>query len=149
MAASLRHGHVDSPYTIEGDALDAAVGHARETVPAECCGLLVGRGDQILKAVRARNLHEGLDRFLIDPRAHIDALRDARAAGLEVLGFYHSHPHSMARPSRADLEEAAYPDHVHMIIGLESEEADVRLYAMAEGAYTEIGLVRVNRIVSE
>ena len=69
-------------------------------------------------------------RFLIDPKDHIDARRRARAQGLDVVGFYHSHPHSPPDPSSSDEAEASYPDHLYLIVGLASEPPDVRLYRL-------------------
>ena len=107
---------------------DAVVAHARDAAPAECCGLLVGAHGAISSAVRARNLSPDASRFLIDPRDHIDARREARAAGLDVVGFYHSHPRSEAKPSPRDLAEASYPNHLCLIVGLLGEAAEIRLY---------------------
>ena len=114
---------------------DAVVAHARDAAPAECCGLLVGAHGAIASAVRARNLSTDASRFLIDPRDHIKARRDARAAGLDVVGFYHSHPHSPATPSATDLAEAAYPNHLYLIVGLTGEAVDVRLYRFTGEAF--------------
>jgi len=94
-----------------------------------------------MEAVPARNLSEDPNRFLIDPAGHIDARRRARQRGLEVVGFYHSHPHSPARPSATDLAEASYPDHVHLIVGLQSGSADIRLFKMSDQGFEEVALV--------
>ncbi len=59
---------------------DAVVAHAREAVPDECCGILIGTHDEVVAAVRAANLSESSSRFLIDPQDHIRARREARAA---------------------------------------------------------------------
>ncbi len=107
---------------------DAVVAHAREAAPRECCGLLVGSGGAIVSAVRARNLADRASRFLIDPRDHINARRAARDQGLDVVGFYHSHPHSAPEPSPSDLAEASYPNHLYLIVGLAGEAAELRLY---------------------
>jgi proteasome lid subunit RPN8/RPN11 len=107
---------------------DDVIAHARETAPAECCGMLIGRAAEIVAAVRAANVADTPTRYEIDPKDHIEARREARARGLEVVGFYHSHPHSDARPSPTDVAEATYENHVYLIVGLTSEAADVRLY---------------------
>ena len=107
---------------------DAVVAHAREAAPRECCGLLVGSAAAIVSAVRAKNLAESPPRFLIDPKDHIDARRNARSRGLDVVGFYHSHPASAPEPSATDLAEASYPNHVYLIVGLQDEAAETRLY---------------------
>ena len=106
---------------------DAVVAHAREETPRECCGILVGTSHAIVAAVRAANLSDSPSRFLIDPQDHIRARREARAAGLEIIGFYHSHPHSNAQPSATDLAEASYAGYLYLIVGLIGDP-DVRLY---------------------
>jgi desampylase len=120
---------------------DEVVAHAREAAPYECCGMLIGTGDAVLTAVRAVNLAEQPSRFLIDPADHIRARREARAAGLDVVGFYHSHPHSDATPSSTDLAEASYVDALYLIVGLASEGADVRLYRFTGEAFERVSTV--------
>jgi proteasome lid subunit RPN8/RPN11 len=115
---------------------DLVIAHARDAAPAECCGVLVGTAAAVTAAVRAGNLSDNPNRFLLDPKDHIRARRDARAAGLEIVGFYHSHPHSPAEPSETDRAEAwLYPNHLHLIVGLAGEAADVRLYRFIDGNF--------------
>jgi [CysO sulfur-carrier protein]-S-L-cysteine hydrolase len=112
--------------------------HAQECRPRECCGVLIGKDGEITHAIRAVNLAEGTTRFLLDPKAHIEARRTARAQGLDVVGFYHSHPHSQAYPSPADLAEAAYPECVHLIVGFVEGKPEARLFNYAAGAASEL-----------
>ena len=120
--------------------LDAIVAHARAAAPAECCGLLIGSGAAIVQAVRARNIAAKPARFLIDPKDHIDARREARRRGLEVLGFYHSHPQSPAWPSETDVAEAAYPEAVHLIVSLAGGDTDAGLFRIDRGTAVEVPL---------
>jgi len=122
---------------------DEVIAHARETALAECCGMLVGTPAAIVSAVRATNLSDNPSRFLIDPKDHIRARRDARARGLDVVGFYHSHPHSDARPSPTDLAEASYENHLYLIVGLTKDAADVRLYRFNSGVFEIVRSVRL------
>jgi proteasome lid subunit RPN8/RPN11 len=126
--------------TIYRQVLDDIVAHARAALPAECCGLLLGRGDRISEASRAPNLSADTNRFLIDPKAHIDIRREARRRDLEVLGFYHSHPHSPAQPSTADLAETSYREQVHLIVSLQTEPPAVRLFRIEENTCREVPL---------
>src|SRR6266404_3537437 len=105
--------------------------------------MLIGSGASIDEAVRARNIAESRTRFLIDPKNHLDAMRAARSRGLEVLGFYHSHPHSPAWPSPTDVTEAAYPDSVYLIVSLEGAVEDTRLFRIGHGGATELPLITV------
>jgi proteasome lid subunit RPN8/RPN11 len=85
---------------IKRRVLYAMARHARTEAPDECCGLLVGRAGRVDRVHPARNRHtQPRRRYLIDPRDHFEAIRDARRRGAEVIGAYHSHPASTVRPS--------------------------------------------------
>ena len=130
--------------TTTRDVRDRLIAHAREEFPRECCGILLGRGDEIVEARRARNVASSpATRFVIDAKDHIDARRDGRARGLEILGFYHSHPHGAAVPSATDVAEAGYPGSVYAIIGLAADAPEVRVFEFADGNFHERPLVTV------
>ena len=120
------------------------VAHAREASPEECCGLLLGLGDEIVEAVRARNLAaEPATRFLIDPADHFAARRTARGRGLEVVGFYHSHPSSPPEPSERDRAEFSYAGHLYAIVSLRVEPAEIRLFRFDAGNFHRVSFVTV------
>ena len=131
-------------FRITHAALETVVAHARAVQPAECCGLLIGTGRSIVEAARAKNIAAGPTRFLIDPEDHINARRAARGRGLDVVGFYHSHPHSPAWPSTTDVAEAAYPEAVYLIVSLEGGAANVRLFRIEGGSAIELPFVSVS-----
>jgi proteasome lid subunit RPN8/RPN11 len=125
-------------------ALDAIVRRARAAAPDECCGVLIGNADVVKEAVEARNIADHPPtRFLIDPKDHFDAVRSARQCGLDVIGFYHSHPRSRASPSPSDVAEASYPDHLFLIVGLTTEPPDVQLFRFADGNFVATPFVTV------
>ncbi len=86
--------------------------HGEEAFPNECCGALLGRRTagawQVDSLVRAANTRaeSRLDRYEIAPAQLVKIAREARSRGLEIAGFYHSHPDHPARWSATDLEEA-------------------------------------------
>jgi len=130
--------------TVTASVIDAVVRHARAEAPNECCGILVGDEQTVEEAVRAGNISERpLTRFRIEPKDHLDALRHARLRGRDVVGFYHSHPHSPASPSPTDIAEATYPGHLFLIVGLAVDPPDVRLYRFAAGNFLETTFVTV------
>ena len=115
-------------------ALEEIIAHARVEAPSECCGLLLGSGLTIAAAARTTNIASNrYARFLIDPKQHIDIRRDARARGVEVVGFYHSHPRSPALPSTSDLAEATYPGHLYLIVSLAAPPPAVSIYRLDDG----------------
>jgi len=119
--------------TVNAAALAAIVAHAEAERPRECCGVLLGSGTTIVEAIGTENLADAVDRFLIDPKGHIDARRAGRARGLDVVGFYHSHPGAPAVPSSVDLAEASYPSHFYLIVSLLDTQPDARLYWLESG----------------
>ena len=126
--------------TIVESALEAVIAHARDSKPRECCGILVGRAGEIQRALPARNLAESPTRFEIDPRDHFAAIHAARSEGLEVLGFYHSHPHSDPWPSETDFAASNDDRAVHLIVGLTRDEPAVRLFRLTAASGEEVPL---------
>jgi proteasome lid subunit RPN8/RPN11 len=111
--------------------------HAREEAPRECCGLLVGTGDEISRGVRARNLESAATRYLVDPQDHFRAIRLARSEGKDVVGAYHSHPAGAPAPSETDLAQAAGgSDFLYVIVSLVAGE--VRAYRCEDGAFVHL-----------
>ena len=79
-------------------------------------------------------------------RSLSSARRAARQQGLEVLGFYHSHPHSAPEPSSTDLAEASYPDRVYLIVSVRetrAHAADARLFRLLPNGFVNLPLVVV------
>lgn len=102
--------------------LEALGHHAAEAFPEECCGFLLGRstgagGSAVEAVLPARNEAPGdhAARYLISPEAVLLARRRARELGLEVVGYYHSHPDGTAEPSEHDLEHA-WPATSYLIV---------------------------------
>ena len=86
--------------------------HGEEAYPNESCGILLGifSGDAraVQSAIRCPNVvgDSPHNRYAIDPVELVRAQRDARERGLEIVGFYHSHPDHPPQWSSTDLEEA-------------------------------------------
>lgn len=97
---------------------------SRRAYPGECCGFLLGSrrggGARVTEVRPAPNAGEegaGARRFRIAPELLLRAHREADARGLEVVGFYHSHPDAEARPSALDREHA-WPGYSYLIVGV-------------------------------
>ena len=60
-------------------------------------------------------------RFLLDAGQQISAMAKMRELGEELFAIYHSHPTAPAQPSTHDLEQAAYPEALYLIISLNTK----------------------------
>ena len=82
---------------------------ARQAYPHECCGILIGRIDDSITVSdirKANNLVTGAQNrchFEMDPMFLYQVEREIERSGLEIVGFYHSHPDCKAVPSEQDL----------------------------------------------
>jgi proteasome lid subunit RPN8/RPN11 len=100
--------------------------HGAETYPHECCGALLGT-DSSDGARQVRELFPLVNRRDDSPRNRFsvtaedvrDAEKAAQAAGLEVVGWYHSHPDHPARPSQYDRDHA-WPWYSYIIVSVQS-----------------------------
>jgi proteasome lid subunit RPN8/RPN11 len=121
--------------------LEAIRRHGARDYPNECCGVLLGKAQgahkEVWEVVPLKNLRQDpklaqeilpvedtvseteRNRFLIDPREQLRVEKDARARGLEVLGYYHSHPDRSAQPSVYDREHA-WPSYSYVIMSVEA-----------------------------
>jgi proteasome lid subunit RPN8/RPN11 len=112
------------------------VAHARAQAPAECCGILLGTGDDVVDAFPARNTAETpTSRYLVDPQDHFNAIREARQRGISVLGFYHSHPRSPAEPSPTDIAEARFSGYIYLIVSLLGDHPELRAFRVDDAAW--------------
>jgi desampylase len=102
----------------------ALLRRARAADGRECCGALLGCRDRVLRALAVPNSaeHPGAA-YAIRPERWLRIERAARAARLDVLGFYHSHPRATPVPSPTD-HARAWPGYVYLIVGLAAGEGD-------------------------
>ena len=104
--------------------------HGEQTYPHECCGVLLGRMEEndqreVVEIVRCENTRDDRpqDRYHIDPRELVRIQRQGRERGLDIVGFYHSHPNHPARWSQTDLAEAHWIGCSYVITSVEKGRA--------------------------
>ena len=103
--------------------------HGEETYPHECCGVLLGQfsddGRIVEATVRCGNTRTDSlqNRYHIAPQELVRVQRQAREKGLEIIGFYHSHPDHPAQPSSTDLAEAHWIGCSYVITSVQQGKA--------------------------
>ena len=112
--------------------------HLVRAYPDEGCGVLLGRDEAGLRLVvdvvpvGNEQTDSQRNRYVISPAQFLAAERRARDLGLDVVGFFHSHPDHPAEPSAFDLEHA-WPYYSYLIVSVESGRvADTRSWRLAD-----------------
>lgn len=129
--------------------------HAAAVYPEECCGVLLGRAapaqegaptgdsadsrdqqhcriEELLAAENIREDEHRHNRYLIPPEVILRAQREGRERGIDIVGYYHSHPDHPAVPSEFDREHA-WPATSYLIVSVRGGEvADTRSWRLAD-----------------
>lgn len=114
---------------------------ARRSLPNECCGLLGGRGDQVVQVYPATNELASPVAYEIPARELFALFRRLRAEKLELVGLYHSHPTGDNAPSARDRERAYYPDAAYVIVTPRADAPHpVRAFLLQTGTVCELSV---------
>jgi proteasome lid subunit RPN8/RPN11 len=125
------------------------IGDCYEQLPNEACGLVAGPAPQgdlasgqvcypITNAAASSRVYE------LDPKQHLRADRDAEDRGMQLLGVYHSHTHTVNYPSPTDVAAAPDPGWHYVIVSMADEVPSVRSYRIIDGNITEEPVVVLN-----
>jgi len=116
------------------------VAHAREGDPEEVCGILAGRDSRVERVFRVSNTADavGVERgvfrdretgvaspgrravhYYMDPKDQLRVYNEIDDLGLDVLGYYHSHTHTEARPSPTDVRLATDTTPYYVLVSLQ------------------------------
>ncbi len=131
-------GHLWLPSTLAREM----VLHARADAPHEVCGILAGRGAYVERVIPVANRAVAPHHhYQMDERQLTEVLFTLEAGGLELLGFYHSHPAGDPIPSPTDIREAHYPRTAYLIVGLRHAEPRLAAWEINHGDVLPVELV--------
>src|SRR5688572_5840066 len=116
------------------------VEHARKEAPNECCGLIGGTEGEAVSLYRAINSEGSPLRYNLDPQDQFRIMSEMDDKGEELAAIYHSHTASPAYPSQTDINLAAYPDAVYLIVSLADGEEPLRGFHIVDGQVSEAEL---------
>jgi len=141
-----------APILAEGEAripaplLQELIDWARQGLPDEACGIVVGDrpfsdGGQPLRFEPLTNVAHSPTRYLIDPTEQLRVMTAIDDAGEEAWGIFHSHVASVAEPSRTDVVLAYYPAALYLICSLADDTRPVvRAWTIVDGHAAEVTL---------
>ncbi|HEY0511543.1 MAG TPA: M67 family metallopeptidase [Thermoanaerobaculia bacterium] len=133
-----------SRLTLTPDHLRTIDQHAEASYPEECCGFLIGHAgadtadtadttlvERVLPVANERQ-DSRHNRYVINPETVLAAHKEARAAGADVVGYYHSHPDHPSRPSEFDRDHA-WPGLSYLIVSVRKGRAeDARSWRLSD-----------------
>lgn len=126
--------------------LTEMIDHALEGYPLEACGLLAGTvaegGSAHVRSVhRTDNMAASARVYEVDPRAMLRADREAESDGGQLVGVYHSHTHTDAKPSPTDIAQAPDPEWHYVLVSLRDVHPSVRSWRIRAGKIEEEDVV--------
>ncbi len=116
---------------------EALRAHGEETYPNECCGVMLGKSNAEGNGAAAKNVVHQIvragntrtdsahNRYNIAPIELVKIQRQARGLGLDIVGFYHSHPDHPAQWSPTDFAEAHWIGCSYVITAVEKGKAAI------------------------
>ena len=109
------------------ELLEKIVTHSRSALPNEACGLVAGHiaGDGVKNVSEVyclKNIDQSPEHFSMSSEEQFAAVADMRRRGIVLLGNFHSHPSTPARPSEEDIRLAFDKSLSYLIISLSQAE---------------------------
>jgi proteasome lid subunit RPN8/RPN11 len=105
---------------------ETIVSHCREEDPIEACGIIAGQirhcdGEivkEVLRIYLCKNELQSPIEYKIGAEDQLRIFQEINDDGLDLLGFYHSHPHTSSDPSKIDEKRANYVGYSYLILSL-------------------------------
>ena len=128
---------------IKRSLVDEMIAHAKDDLPNECCGILAGQDQNVLKSYRMTNVEASPFRFSMDPLELVKVDSEAGDNDWDLIAIYHSHTGSEAYPSDTDVRIAGgtaelWPDVRYVLVSLMNmDHPVVRIFQINGDVVTE------------
>ena len=135
----------ENPWTIGHEPWGLILHHTLEIYPKEACGILLSHSEnpkQIKEVYPTKNvsLEDQSSRYLVDPLEFLEVDKWAEEQGLDICGFYHSHPDHPSSPSEYD-RKLAWDAYLYLILsirGARFHDARAWIYDPDEARFNEV-----------
>lgn len=135
----------ENSWTIGSETWSRVVRHTIEIYPKEACGILLSHSEKarhIKEVYPTKNVHseDQATRYLVDPLEFIDVDKWAEEQGLDICGFYHSHPDHPSAPSEYD-GKMAWEGYLYIILSIKAgkfNDARAWIYDASAGHFEEV-----------
>jgi proteasome lid subunit RPN8/RPN11 len=132
-------------WTLEDQAREKIIDHTVDSYPHEACGILLcplqkPRYISVTHATKNVTQEDPGRRYLIDPAEFIEVDRWAEKRGLDISGFYHSHPDHPPAPSDHD-RGLAWEGYLYLIVSIKGgifDESRAWIYDQNQQHFDEV-----------
>ncbi len=121
--------------------LKRIIRYAARSAPLEVCGVLAGSHERISHIFSVPNMLQSASRFSMEPGKQLGVLRKLDRLGIDMVGFYHSHPNGPDRPSVTDCRLNLFPNIISLIVYFESDAWRVNAFLMQKHSYSPLLLI--------
>jgi [CysO sulfur-carrier protein]-S-L-cysteine hydrolase len=108
------------------------IAHAQNSLPNESCAILFGteRAEKVIISdiFLTKNAEQSKTNFTISNEELLFGYQEAERRGLQVVGIFHSHPDSLAYPSKTDMKFMEINPVVWVIFS--TKFSDLRAYVL-------------------
>lgn len=114
------------PLFMKKETYNKMVEHLKKAYPREGCGFLIGKANRVEDIRPAENIssQNPMRRYEISPEEFVKVEKELRNTGMEIIGFYHSHPDVGVYFSDTD-KEFAWEGYYYVVVGInKGEEGD-------------------------
>lgn len=142
----LRPIALEEVWTVPAKVLAEIEKVARKGAPIEQCGLLAGNSleRKIVSQVTMANVDKSDDHYTMDPAEKIKVAKELREKELDVVGHWHSHPYSPARPSDEDVKAATDEGAIYGLTSvMEESKVPFNLFRIRQGRATPVKILVV------
>jgi proteasome lid subunit RPN8/RPN11 len=122
----------------------ALIRHAQASYPAEACGLIGGQANTACMVIPVANVAANPQtQYQMTPNELLQGLKTLEAAGLDLIGIYHSHPKSDPIPSQIDIQmaEIHYPQAAQVIISLKHQHPRLKAWQIQPGQIAALDII--------
>lgn len=124
--------------TIKREHFDLMLNDVSTRAPEEACGLVAGLENCTIEVAPIENVLRSDNQYRMSPDQQVEALLSFEEKGWALLAIYHSHPCGPGTPSQTDIQEAAYPEAVHLIWHQTEDDWVCRAFTIREASVKEI-----------
>ncbi len=118
--------------------LTEMIEHIQQQMPTEACGLLAGESGESRKVLPVQNMLNSPVEYRMEPQGQLDALLLIERRGWDMMALYHSHPVGPDHLSTADIEQANYPEAVHLVFFPEGGKWKFRGFTIDENGINAV-----------